>query len=151
MNEPIPQHYHEYFYQLLLPYFTPSTSPSSHTCVFTCFRIHPSFLHLGVASGNILYTGYGFFIMIMVASYTANLASSLVTNQQVIRLPILIFDSRPSYLTSRHWSRTNMSYFITCLWSDLPFLIHQQPSNYHQSIIIIIFFFTTECRDGDFC
>lgn len=34
------------------------------------------------ASGNILYTGYGFFILIMVASYTANLASSLVTNQQ---------------------------------------------------------------------
>ena len=36
------------------------------------------------ASGNILYTGYGFFIMIMVASYTANLASSLVANQQVV-------------------------------------------------------------------
>ena len=39
------------------------------------------------ASGNILYTGYGFFIMIMVASYTANLASSLVTNQQVAHPP----------------------------------------------------------------
>ena len=34
------------------------------------------------ASGNILYTGYGFFIMIMVASYTANLASTLVTTSQ---------------------------------------------------------------------